>query len=325
MKKFVLPIVFLATTFLSVFMANVFAEDQETSTTELPKIVYIEGTVSVVPPSQSAVPAEKGMELKEDTVIKTDEQSYCDISFDKENKNIISVGPNSELKIGKDFKQVSISKGRVFSELKGLKPGSTFEVVTPQAIAGVRGTAWESVIDAISKFNVKVSTIYVKGIDKKGSMTGKNDISQGHSVVVDSSGWLGELQDLTKEDEERMDTWSNRIAMSLKSASSKGNCNSLIDGYDGASANLFGQVMDCEVGKDSAAFASASEGIALLQGETGQGITGSDITQTTFASSPAESPVETQVSTPTVTQVSTPTVTQPPPKPVIDVTRPFRP
>ena len=51
--------------------------------------------------------------------------------------------------MGESIMKLRISKGRVFSELKALKPGSTFEISTPQAIAGVRGTAWETVVDEV--------------------------------------------------------------------------------------------------------------------------------------------------------------------------------
>src|SRR3989338_2794420 len=156
---------------------TLFAEEESSS--GIPKIVYVEGTVTVNISGEGWVPAEKGTALLENSAVKTEDQSYCDIALDKESKNIISVGPNSEVKLGKDFNQIDISKGRVFSELKALPPGSMFEVVTPQAIAGVRGTAWESVIGATAQFNVKDSVIYVKGKDEKGKITGTENVPYG--------------------------------------------------------------------------------------------------------------------------------------------------
>ena len=136
-----------------------------------PTIVYVEGTVSVNPSADTWVDASKGMALNEGNSVKTADSSYCDIALDQEKKNILSIGPNSEVKLGEDFKRINIPRGRVFAELKNLPSGSQFEITTPQAVAGVRGTAWESVVEAASKFNVKEHTVYVKGLDKEGKLT----------------------------------------------------------------------------------------------------------------------------------------------------------
>lgn len=250
------------------------AEDQP-ALEESPEIVYIEGNVTVSTPDGQVVQAQKGMVVNGKAVIKTQEASYCDIALDKEKKNIISIGPNSEVEVGESIMKLRISKGRVFSELKALKPGSTFEISTPQAIAGVRGTAWETVVDEVSRFNVKDHVIFVEGLDKEGKSTGKSDINEGFSVTVDPSGWLGELAKLTQEDLDRMSSWSDRIQRSLSSASSKRNCGGLIDSYAGDSSGLFQAVVECEVQAGSFA---ASDSLNIPEELSKQGITGGDIT-----------------------------------------------
>ncbi len=270
---------------------DLFAEDQANQPSNLPTIVYIEGDVSVAPSAgTSVVAAAKGVSLAEGASIKTGKESYCDVALDQGHKNVISIGPDSDVTIGKEFKQINIAKGRVFSEMKALAAGSQFEVTTPQAIAGVRGTAWESIVGENSKFNVKNHTVYVKGIDKMGGETGKNDVAEGFSIIVDPSGWLGELAKLTQEDLDRMESWSSRIERSLGTTSGKNNCKGLIDGFDGASANLFKQVIDCESAGQSALAAAGGEGPLLAEGDAQQGITGGDITQTMFGRSPIIEP-----------------------------------
>ncbi len=247
------------------------------------------------------VAAQKDMALNVDSAIKTGDASYCDIALDKEMKNIISLGPNSDVTLGAAFKQIKISKGRVFSELKNLPAGSQFEIVTPQAIAGVRGTAWESIVGPMAQFNVKDHAVYVLGIDPAGNPTKRLDVSQGFSLSVDPSGWLGELAELTKEDLDRMESWSNRIAQAVGQVSGKSNCGGLIEGYEGATANLFGQVLDCEAKSAEASFASANgetPGSIIPQNEN-QGF-GNDVTTTTFAEIPEiPTPQETPTPTPT--------------------------
>ena len=100
-----------------------FAFGEDAAESNLPKIVYIEGSVSVNFAGGEWVDAQKGMALNVDSAIKTGDASYCDIALDKEMKNIISLGPNSDVKLGAAFKQIKISKGRVFSELKNLPEG----------------------------------------------------------------------------------------------------------------------------------------------------------------------------------------------------------
>lgn len=249
----------------------------------VPSIVYAEGSVSVNQTSDIWVTGEKGMGLAEGNSIKTADASSCDIALDQDKKNIISLGPNSEIKLGKDFKVINVPKGRVFAELKNLAAGSQFEIMTPQAVAGVRGTAWETIVDTAAKFNVKEHAVYVKGLDKDGKETGKNDVAEGYSIIVGPDGFLGELSKLTQEDWDRMNDWAARIERALGSSSSK-NCSDLVNSYQGASANLFGQVLDCETGKDGA-FASAGDGAVLVNTDFEQGITGGDITHTSFIQS----------------------------------------
>lgn len=305
-KKSFLFVSLIALAVFSPSIHSLFAQEDSAS----PTIVYLEGSVTVNISGAEWVSAEKNMALKEDSSIKTEDASYCDIAFDKDMKNIVSIGPNSEVKLGKALKQVNISKGRVFAELKALPAGSMFEVVTPQAIAGVRGTAWESIVGATAQFNVKDSTIYVKGMAEEGT----KDVAQGNSVVVDPSGWLGELKELTKEDAARMEAWSSRIASSL--GPSAKNCGGLIEGFTGASANLFGQVLECEGAGQDEAFASAGGDIAQLGGETNQGLLGGDITQMSFVHTPLTETLETPIQ-------NTPPPVKPPNYSCCPATNPF--
>ena len=65
-----------------------FAFGEDAAESNLPKIVYIEGSVSVNFAGGEWVDAQKGMALNVDSAIKTGDASYCDIALDKEMKNI---------------------------------------------------------------------------------------------------------------------------------------------------------------------------------------------------------------------------------------------
>jgi len=214
-KRLIVAVLFISITFAFVVsQANAQMLDN-------PVIVYAEGTVTVNI-TGTFEPAEKGKVLDGSSIIKTSADSYCDIAFDSAKKNIISIGPNSEVNAGQFNNKVKLLKGRVFAQLDGLKKGSTFEVETPVAIAGARGTAWETIFEKIARFNVAESTINVSG---KG---GSKDVGEGSSIDVDELGRLGKMLGLSDEDMERLMQWSQRIRTMHKAGGSEGDLNKLL-------------------------------------------------------------------------------------------------
>lgn len=196
-------------------LVNVFASVQNEPTLQpgAPRLVYKEGDVSALMrgTAQAVALEQKGMILKEGLTITTGDESYCDIAFDEGLKNFVSIGPNSELEIGKDFKELKISNGRIFSQLKNLPSDLQFEIVTPQAIAKVHGAIWESNAGTVVSFNVQNGIVDVRGIGKDGKVTGQSNVLAGHSIAVDQNGRLGRPSKVIIEDEERMKNWSDRM------------------------------------------------------------------------------------------------------------------
>lgn len=252
-----------------------------------PKIAHLQGNVSVNFSGEKWEAAQKGMVLNENAVVKTDSQSYCDVALDSAYKNIVSIGPNSEVTLGKLFKEVRIAKGRVFAQMKGLEPGAKFEISTPQAVAGVRGTAWESIVDNGTQFNVQENTINVQGFGAGGGMTGEKDVSGGQSLKIDANGLLGEVTPLSPEQLQGLQDWSGRIGQSLRQDQAQ----NLIDGYDGNYANLYEKVLETDGVADLTDFAAAEGGLGFGDGISGGpgGITGGDVTNTTFTEPPGGS------------------------------------
>ena len=250
------------------------------------RVVSLQGLVSVQLPGERWAPAFVDMTLDSQAVVRTSAESYCDIAIDGTSKNIISIGPETEVTV-RSARRMHIAKGRVFASLQELPIGSQFEVATPVAIAGVRGTQWESFVADTAKFSVVEGAVNVAGIDKEGNMTGQNDVPAGNALAVDESGWLSELVELTKEDVKRLKEWSSRINMSL----AKRDCDDLID-RSSANPSLFAEVLECDA-RNQGAFAAAlgPEGSVVIRdgGETG-GITGGDITTTTFPPPQPEPP-----------------------------------
>ena len=256
-------------------------EDAASPASPFPKIVYSENNVSVSSDGQNWLAAHSEMSVAEGSHIKTAEASYCDVALDKSLKNIISLGPNSDIVVGEALKQVKISKGRVFAELKALPAGSQFEVVTPQAIAGVRGTAWESIVDMITQFVVQDNSIFVQGIGSEGQVTGENDVPAGSSITVNEQGLLGAVAMAAQADLNRMDSWSDRIEHSVGTYQQE-HPNETIENYDGQTSNLYEKVMEEEMAGEESSFAAFDEDTLFIQTDFEDGI-GNDITQSTFS------------------------------------------
>jgi len=266
-------ITFLSVLFLTGFVLGV----TQSSAQHQPKpvIISLQGHVSVNVAGEKWQPAEKGMVLQEDSVIKTADQSQCDVAFDLEAEHVVSLGSNTELKMGELFKRVHLVKGRVFTRLKQLGRESDFEVHTPVAIAGARGTAWETSYDLLTvDFNVGDSTIYVKGIGEDGEVTAQIDVSNGFAVAVDGSGILGELTELSDEDKERIGEWMGRISENIK-----------IQKSNGSLGDLFSELLEGEIADSEAAFAAGEEGPSGPNdggNNNPPSLTGGDISLSTF-------------------------------------------
>jgi len=250
-----------------------------------PKIIYIEGVVSINFEGERWEPAKVGMGLDPKTEIKTGSLSYCDITFDQANKNIVSLGPNAQTQISEYFQKIDIKKGRVFTRLKGLETGSEFIVEAPQFIVGARGTEFETVVeDETGQVNVNEDIVTIKGKDDQGQVISETNVPEGQSIGVSQDGWLSELSEISGETKDRMDSWTQRIEKAIGALARSKSCSDLISGYQGASASLFADVIRCDAGVDQEVFAASGTNDLVLQDRSGDSssITGGDITLNTF-------------------------------------------
>jgi len=115
-----------------------------------------------------------GSEIKKGTFLKTGKNSEAILEFGK--KSAIVISQNTSIKITealfekKDIKEVKIrtSKGKIWSIIEQLPlPDSKFEIETPNAVAGIRGTAFlVKVDDVLLKTKVSVFKGEVNVISK---------------------------------------------------------------------------------------------------------------------------------------------------------------
>lgn len=162
------------------------------------RIIDLKGEVMIKSASSSAwQKAKVGTSVKVGAELETKADSICTLAFDSKQKNILSIKENSRIKLNNPG-DVSLPQGRVFALMENLSAGEKFEIRTPTAIAGARGTGW------VTEFNLnkaKVScmedTVYLSCPNASGA---EKDLSSGYSLNVSEGCLYGALVPLDDAD-----------------------------------------------------------------------------------------------------------------------------
>ncbi|MFA4842922.1 MAG: FecR family protein, partial [Candidatus Omnitrophota bacterium] len=173
-------------------------------------IIYVSGTVKVKTPiSPDWIDAQEGMIVKAGDVIKTDADSRAELAFGERLDNIINVFPSSQLVISSlDQGLVKLEEGRVFSLIKKLNKGSTFEVRTPTAVAGARGTGWGTgFLNSLTQVQGFEKSVYVAGLDENNNLSGLKDMPEGFGTSVPKRGGPAKFFRLSEEEIQSWRAW----------------------------------------------------------------------------------------------------------------------
>lgn len=171
MKSTILKIIFLTSSviFFVVAPISVYAEEY------FCEIMTVQGTV-MVESNGSSHPAKIGDKVKGGDTVKVEAGSFADLAFDKEWKNVSRIHENSRVRIGTvQPTHLDMVRGDIFSRVKSLTKGSSFEVQTPTALAAVRGTEFRTIADVEGKTEIHNvselpnSQVFVFGMDSLGN------------------------------------------------------------------------------------------------------------------------------------------------------------
>lgn len=129
---------------------------------------------------------EEGMLLFPGDTIETGIGATATLGFDEQDKNVVRVEENTiSVIILKGDEKLELLKGEVFSAISELPPGSSFEIRTPTAVAGARGTEW---VTRYSGEETQVEAYedmpFVKAIDKTGRMGEEVRVVTGHAARI---------------------------------------------------------------------------------------------------------------------------------------------
>ena len=159
--------------------------------------------------SGSWIDAQVGMVLHSAGEIKTGPGSWAEIGFEMGigNENVIRIKENSAVQIAQ-IKPVSLSlmSGQIRSLVQNLPAGSTFEIKTPTAVCGARGTGWDTGTDG-SRVTVETfeREVYFYPVSGEGEAVEDPIIGAGKSGLLEGPGVPITIGDLAPG---KMDDWN---------------------------------------------------------------------------------------------------------------------
>jgi len=179
------------------------------------EIISLAGEVSVLPSGKSEwIKAGVGMVLRRGDEIKTGSGSSCDIAFDKEGDNVVSVLMDSDVAILLDKNEkIELVNASIYAKVKSLPSGSTFEVRSPTAVCGARGTGFGVKGDQDST----EATAYQKGIFARNNSGEEKNIGEGFMRKVDKAGRISDLISVKLEKMQSFGNWSRSIGKVINS------------------------------------------------------------------------------------------------------------
>ena len=171
------------------------------------EIISIEGDVRVLPKGWiDWIKADIGMSLRKGDRLKTGPDSECNLVFDRRRKNSVGILENSDVIILlKDKEKIEIIDASIYARLLDIPIGSEFEIKTPTAVCGARGTGLGVKGDKEStEASAYKNDIYVtnEAGEKKG-------IKQGFKRNIDKFGRISKEIIARAEDMEKFNSWSS--------------------------------------------------------------------------------------------------------------------
>lgn len=145
--------------------------------------------------------------LNKDSEIKTGKGGTCTLAFDRKSKNIVTIKENSQVRLDSIIPgDVYLKEGRVFTLVKDLKKGEQFQIKTPAAVAGARGTGWST-----SSQGGETTVLSFDDIVYLVTKAAEQNLASGNGVNIDVNGILGEIFPLTDKDREEWQDFINYL------------------------------------------------------------------------------------------------------------------
>jgi len=150
------------------------SEQETTVQSEGPtaEVLFSSGTVELKLAEETAyVAAEEGVSLQAGDEIRTASESYVELGFNEKESNIVRLDEDSYATlILKGDEQLELLKGKAFATIADLPANASFEIRTPTAVVGVRGTDWLTTVgDDATDVEAYDGSPYIKSIKEDGT------------------------------------------------------------------------------------------------------------------------------------------------------------
>jgi len=132
----------------------------------------------------------KGMVIQEGDQIRTQRDAQVRLHYDDYFLNILQINENSLAEFQTiEPTQIYITNGEIFSILDGLPKGTSYQVVTPTAVGGVRGTRFVRSFNPITQQD---KTLVLKGLvrvsfNDTSASTQPFDVKGNESIAIDGT------------------------------------------------------------------------------------------------------------------------------------------
>lgn len=159
------PVFLFAISFTLLLIGLVQAQEVE--------LTSVSGEVEVLLSGESDyTPAEEGMKLEASDAIRTSSGATAELSFNSDNSNLVRLSENTQARILlENEEKIYMASGEAFASVSSLGGGS-FEIRTPTAVSGARGTDW---VTAVTSEGTEVEAIdsqpYVRHMESNGSFS----------------------------------------------------------------------------------------------------------------------------------------------------------
>ena len=184
--------------------------------------------------------AKKDDTLRKNYELMTKNRAECTFTFGGELDGAITLKGNSQLKFtDTEVRRLNLTKGRVFSIIDKLDKNSSFEISTPVAIAGVRGTGWTVEAEEETAVRCFEGEVSVQGLDQEGHVVTDTGVKEGSGVAVSKEGQIDDPFELTEKDKKEWMTFKGVIKNLLGKPLGKamvavgGLTEGMLDGYIG--------------------------------------------------------------------------------------------
>ena len=136
-------------TFLFILLSLLWFNAHVFCAASIGKLTNLEGVITVKHPLKKGIKPKEGELVFQGTKIKTSDNAKVTVSFDDGSE--LNIGKNSIIRLKKKKKsrpdgQIELYRGLMRSKIHGMTEKDTFSIKTPSAVAGVRGTVFDTLV-----------------------------------------------------------------------------------------------------------------------------------------------------------------------------------